>query len=354
MMTVTIIHLHKIDLNTVYVFNIKLIYFTLGGKTMFKKISFGTTDAQEKLASLKGKYVLTEGMSVEEANDTLEKVIFALNIYEKAPKYVLTRAMYPETGAFEEARFVVRPASKAALEVSEMKRVFAIQAGVDFFDRFIKEMAIWFDEYDYYYKLNANVTELNEKVEALATEAEIPFSVKFGVGTGIIDVSNDSIVIGLTVDTVLNLEKLPLFDEAFADRANLYGEKVVEAMKACTTPWDMLKTRNTFTKDIDIVSRKSIVKLMRKVVNRNLKFVRVGTGYVDADNYFTIVEKTAVTPEEAEANYADAIIVDNTNISKVEAKAGQTKIAIKFVVSPIKADGELVDVSLEDVLAEVE
>lgn len=320
---------------------------------MFKKVDFGSTDAQVKLASLQGKFVLTEGMSVAEANDMLEKVIFALNIHEEAPRYVLTRAMYPETGVFEEARFVVRPASKATLEVSEMKKVFAIQAGPDFYDRFIKEMAVWFDEYDYYNKLDANVKELNAKVAEIVEKEEIPFTVKFSLGSDIVDVSNDSIVIGLTVDTVLNLANIPLFDDTLEGRSERYAEIVAEAFKACATPWDIFKVRNTFTKDLNIVSRRSIVKLMRKVVNRNLKFVRVGVGYVDTDNYFAIVEKKAVTPDEAKA-IEGATIVENANISKVEAKAGQTEIAISFKVSPVAADGTLVDVTLEDVLAEVE
>jgi hypothetical protein len=320
---------------------------------MFKKTSFSSTDAQETLASLEGKYVLEAGTDVKTANDILEKVIFALNIYADAPKYVLTRAMYPETGTFEEARFVVRPAAKSALEVSEMKKVLAIPADEKFFDKFIKEMAIWFDEYAYFAKLDENVKELNAKVAEITEGEDIPFGVKFTVGSDIVEVSDTDITIGLTVDTVLNLASVPLFDENFPERAVKYGEGVVETLKSCVRPWDLLKTKSTFTKDLNLGSRRSIVKLMRKVVNRNLAFVRVGTGYVDTDNYFAIVEKVAITPEEA-VDFEGAKITENDKISKVEAKAGKTQIATYFKVSPITEKGEPVEVGLDDVLAEVE
>lgn len=318
---------------------------------MYKKTSFDSSEAQQTLASLEGKYVLAEGTDVADANDMLEKVIFSLNIHEGAPKYVLTRAMYPEKGPLEEARFVVRPASNAALGVSKMKRMFTLLADEKFFDKFIKEMAIWFDEYAYYAKLDENVKELNEKVSALATEAEIPFDVRFTVGTGVDDVSDDSITIGLATDTVLDLSTLPLFDENFEGRVEKYNEMIVDTLRACAKPWDIFKTKTTFTKDLGICSRRSVIKLIRKVVNRNLKFVRVGTGYVDADNYFAVISKTAVTPEEAEV-LEGALIVDNDAISKIESKTGKTKIAIEFKVSPIDEDGKSVDVSLEDALAD--
>lgn len=320
---------------------------------MFKKTSFSSTEAQETLASLEGKYVLEAGTDVKTANDVLEKVIFALNICEGAPKYVLTRAMYPETGTFEEARFVVRPAAKSALKVSEMKKVFVIPADAKFYDKFIKEMAVWFDEYAYFAKLNENVEELNAKIAEITAEEDIPFSVDFTVGSDIIEVSDKAITVGLTVDTVRNLADIPLFDENFPERAVKYGEGIVDTLKSCVRPWDLFKTKSTFTRDLNLGSRRSIIKLMRKVVNRNLAFVRVGTGYVDTDNYFAVVEKVAITPDEV-ANYEGAKIVENDKISKVEAKTGKTKIAIFFKVSPITEKGEPVDVSLEDVLAEVE
>lgn len=320
---------------------------------MNKKTSFGATKAQEVLASLEGKYVLEEGTDVKVANDILEKVIFALNICEGAPKYVLTRAMYPETGTFTEARFVVRPAAKAALSVAEMKKVFAIQADAKFYDKFIKEMAIWFDEYAYYKMLDENVAELNAKMTEITADEELPFDVKFTVGSDVEDITDKSITVGLTVDTVCNLSTLPLFDENIPVRAEQYGLGVVSYLKSCVKPWDIFKKSSVFTKDLGLSNKRSIIKPIRKIVNRNLKYVRVGTGYVDADNYFAVIEKVAITPEEVEA-YEGAVILDNENVSKVEAKAGKTKIAAFFKISPIDEKGNSVDIGLEDVLAEVE
>ena len=318
---------------------------------MFKKESFDVCLAQEKLASLEGRFKFAAGTSVDEANDTLGQVIFALKMHEAAPQFVITRALYPENGPVEDARFVVRPAAKYALGVRDMKKVFAIKADERFYDKFIKEMAIWFDEYEYFSKLDANITELNETIDNIVEAHQLGFNLSFTLGEGLLDISDTSVTVGLSDEVIRNMVRLPLFDEFSEGRRSLYSEKVVEAIKACNKPYDIVHVKTTFTKDLDIYSRKSAVKLIRKIVSRNLNFVRVGVGYVDTENYFAVIEKIPVTDAEAAA-LTNTYIIDNVNITSAEAKAGKTKIAISYRVSPFApATGESIDIPLEEVIA---
>lgn len=148
---------------------------------MYQKVDFGSTAAQEKLATLYGQFEFPEGGKIEDVNNLLEKVIFSLQIHGEAPKYVLTRALYDngDNETLQSARFVARPSTSHELHVAELKKPFTITAGADFFDNFIREMAIFFDQYHYHAQLQENVDALNSAVSEVSEANEIPFSVSF-------------------------------------------------------------------------------------------------------------------------------------------------------------------------------
>lgn len=318
---------------------------------MYNTKSFGLAEAQAKLSEIKGRFQLNQGAQVAEVNDILEKVIFALNVYEVAPKFVLTRALYDDKGVLVNARFVVRPSAKHTLKVRDMKKTFAVNAGPDFFDKFIQNMAEWFDEYARFARLESNVTELNAVVAKVVEENEIPFAVEFSLGDGLVDVTDSSVVVGLHEDVVMKLGTLPLFDENVESRQIAYKAKIAETLKECVRPYDIVKTKSQVTKDLDIYSRRAVVKLIRQIVNRKAEYVREGIGYVETAETFAVVEKVTATEEAAAQVDAEAFVMSNNNMTASDKKKGENKLIVTFRVSPFnKETGVPVQVGLADLM----
>lgn len=321
---------------------------------MFQKNSFSVVAAREILASIKGNVEYPESGNITDINNALEKVIFGLNVHKDAPNYVLTRALYDngDGETLQSARFVVRPAVRDALEVDDLKKVFVVTAGPDFFDKFIDDMAEWFDMYQYYKQLQTNVDELNTIVAEAIEENEIPFDIKFSFGDGLVDASDNHAVVGLPAEVIEDLSTLPLFDTDMESRVEGYKSRLVDTLKECTKAYDIVKVKSSVTKDLDIYSRKALHKLIRQFVNRKIDFVRTGTGYVDTDEYFAVIDKVAVTEAElAELDVTDALVIDNEGASAKEKEAGKTKIVVSYRISPfIKKDGVPTEVKLSEVI----
>lgn len=321
---------------------------------MFQKEAFGSTSAQEKLATLQGDFVFPESESISEVNDILEKVRFSLQIHGEAPKYVLTRSMYDngDGETLQSARFVVRPAVSHVLKHEDLKKTFTINAGADFFDKFIQEMAVWFDVYQYNAQLQVNTDALNEVVSAIIIENEIPFTVEFANGEGLIDATDTHAVIGISPAVIEGLSELPLFDENMESRREGYKARILETLKEVTKPYEIVKVKSNVTRDLGIYSRRALNKLVRQFVSRNADFVRVGVGYVDKENYFAVVEKVAVTEEElANLDVTNAVVLDNADASAKEKEAGKTKIVVTYRISPfLKENGIATDVALSEVI----
>lgn len=317
---------------------------------MYKKSSFGSTEAQAKLASLIGQFEFPASGDIAEVNDILEKAIFALNLHGAAPKFVLKRALY-DTGdqhTLQTANFVVSPAAGYKLAVAELKKNFMIVAGEDFFNKFVKEMAVFFDEYQYHKQLQDNVDDLNAIVADLIAENEIPYSLKFSLGDGILDATDDSAVLGLSAEVIEDLGDLPLFDEEIESRSEGYKSRILETLKSVSKPFEIVKVKTPIVKDLDIYNRRLLHKLIRKFVSRKSEFQRVGVGYVEGDDWFAVVEKDAVTVAELDSlDVSNAVVVENEGLTKKEKEEGKTKVVVTFKISPFnKETGAPVDISI--------
>lgn len=323
---------------------------------MFKRSDFANVQgAKEKLSQLKGQFKFPKNGDISEINDLLEKVIFSFNMYGKIPKYVLTRALYPTQDGGNElqyARFVVRPSVNYDLFVVDMKKTFQIPAGKDFFDRFIDEMIAWFDEYNYYRQLQTNIEALNQVFDEIVTENNIPFRVQFSLGSGLLDASDTHAVVGLDEEVVKDLSSLPLFDE-MEIRRDAYKARITETLLLCQKPYSIVKVKSQVTKDLGIYSRKTLSKMIRDFVNRRIEFVRTGVGYVETEDYFAVIEKVAVSEQEAASLQGnDVLVIDNPNPTEKEKEAGKIKIAVTYKISPFaKEDGTPVDVELQKLVS---
>ena len=321
---------------------------------MYSKKEFGSCEAQLKLAELKGKFVLEEGATCEQVKEAIDKVMFATKIYTGAPAYVMSKALYgDDNDVFTSARFIIRPSSSAVLTVDEVRSTFVINAEETFFDKLITKVAEWFDQYNEYAKLEDNLVALNTEVKEICAEREItPVNkVTFTLGEGIVDLDANTVVVGLSADVVKNIGELPLFNVLVESKRENYRETIADAIAECNNAYEFVKVKNVFTKDLGTYARRSVHKLMRDVVNRNIEHVRVGVGYYETDDVFAVVEKVAIKDGDEVAD--GTLVVENAKISSAEVKKGLTKIAVVYKVAPFnKTTLEAVDVDLATIIAE--
>lgn len=321
---------------------------------MYNKREFNVTHAVDTLAPLVGNFPYVEGSTTEEVNNTLEQVIFALNINADSAQPIITRALYDENndGVLTKAKFTFKPSSRDALAVNGVHAELLLPAGENFYSRFIEHYAAWQDKYEYFRRLQVNVDALNEVVRDIVAEQGLPFDLEFAVGPELIDATDSAAIVGLSEETVRTLSTLALFDGSWAERQAAYRERFVELLTSVTRPFEIVKQKTQITADLGIYSRRGLHKLIRAFVSRKLEFTRIGEGYVDTDSYFAVVQKVAATPEEIEA-YEEGtfVVLENDNANVREKEAGKTKILVSYRVAPFdKETGEPVDVALEDIL----
>jgi hypothetical protein len=322
---------------------------------LYNANEFGASPAKEALEKLKGKFEFPADGNIQVINDRLEEVRFAMRTYGRAPKYVISRSLYPtveNADVLSKATFTVRPAVKSKLEVADLDHKITLFPGEDFFDRFIDEMADWFDNYRYHFQLQTNLDALNGEVSQIIVDNEIPFSLTFSLGTGLIDATDAHAVVGMSDDVIIKLSTLSLFDTDLPTRAEGYRNSIIETLKVCTRPYEIVKVKTPVTKALGIYSRRAVSKLMREFVSRKINFVRVGTGYVETEEYFAVIDKNALTEEEVAQLDPDQISVEeNKNASVKEKEAGKTKIVSVYRISPFsKQDGTPQEFSFTELL----
>ena len=171
----------------------------------------------------------------------------------------------------------------------------------------------------------------------------------FSLGEGITDISDDSVTLGLDMETIFNIPRLGFFIEDEYWRLK-YIKNFVNILKDCNRPYDIVKIKSDFTKELNIYSRKSINKLLRKFVSRKIDFVRVGVGYAENENSFALIERVAMTPEEvSNLDIDEIILMDNDKPTTIEKKKGLTKIVTRYKLTPFeKKTNVMLDIPLKE------
>ncbi len=297
------------------------------------------------------KYKDMDSSNLDEVNKILDRIVLDFDTSEISPNIILTRALYADekTGDFQKGKFVVRPTIKYNLSIIDVKLSFVIINSKDFFKTFINYIIDWVLTYTLYSELQDNLALLNETVFNILKEHNSPYTVSFSLGEGITDISEDSIELGLSSEVIGSIPNLAFFstDDFWKQR---YIEKFLNVLKECNRPYDIVKIKSDFTKELNIYNRKSINKLLRKFVSRKIDYVRVGVGYAETEDCFALIERIAVS-EDMVDNYDidDIIIVDNDNPTTAEKKKGLTKIITKYKLMPFeKKTNILIDIGLRD------
>lgn len=310
-------------------------------------------DIKTDMEYLREKYKNLYLKDIVEVNKELDNILLEFNAYEKAPKFILTRALYPNENEqiFEKGKFVVRPAVRYLLDIKDMKTSFILVNNSDFFVSFIDSLIEWIKEYNYYIVLGYNLEVLNKAINEILQAYENSFKIRFSLGEGIIDIGNNYIELGLSAEKILSINELGLFSEDVYWREK-YIEKFLNVLIECSCPYDIVKIKSDITYELGIYNRKSINKLLRKFVSRRIDYVRVGVGYSEDESSFALIEKIAITPKEAyNFDLDEVMLLDNENPTVQEIKKGLTKIVIQYKLNPFEKKTNIVlDIPLREYL----
>lgn len=306
------------------------------------------TKAVEALKNLKEQYKY-EGEALPVVQERVNDLIQSAQGSGFVPQLVVHSSWSTDdNGKFTEAAFTVRPTAKVCADAKNYKDSFHIVVTDKFYAHFVSYLALWADNYMLHSKYHANLNLLETVVAEALEAAEVPFKVHFKIGSGVLDVSDTEITFGISMPVIENLATSDLFYTLIPGNLEVVRAGFAEAIKGCAKPIDMVKLNNYILKSLGVYSRKSYKSLIRDNVTRKVEFSRVGTSYIDTPDYFAVIEKTAITPEDAAA-LTDAYVVENTTATSAEKAAGKTKVLVAFKVSPFNADGASVDVDIKSV-----
>lgn len=276
---------------------------------------------------------------------------------EYCPEFILGYSFFNSSleKTFDTIKLTIRPSIKYNLKCEEMKYSFVLVNNENIINDLINNLILWIADYNYYSYLDGNIQKLNDVVwDIMSNIEDVNWTMTFNIGDGILDISDNSIVLGVSDTNIINLDNIGLFSNDDYWR-NLYIEKFKNTLKECNRPYDIVKSKSDFSMDLGIYNRKSISKLIRKFIKRRIECVRVGVGYLENSYNFALIEKKAISDKELEkCSFGDDyIVLDNNSPTVAEKKAGLNKILVVYRLMPFeKKTNEYLDIRLNEYLRE--
>lgn len=315
---------------------------------MYKPVDFENELDVSSIMAACEKYTYT-GEPLEEVQNRVNDIIAISRRSCVLPDVVIHSTWFTnDKEEFIEASFTVRLSLRQGSPV-EHKTTFTVNADTNFYQRFGGNLAKWATEYWKLEKYTANLIELQDVFNEILNNVDAGFRINFKIGTGVIDVADTEITLGISQQVLETLATSDLFYSYIPGNVEAVRARVGEALKSCAKPIEVTKLNYYIFKELGIYSRKLYKGLVRATVNRKLDYSRVGDSYVDTPEYFAVVRKTAVTESELLKFSEDTFIIDNVNASKAELEAEKTKIAIYYKVSPFSKDNTAVDIDIRDI-----
>ena len=296
--------------------------------------------------------------NVEETLKFIEILELELLSNEYCPEFILNHSFFStdenSVNDFDTCKITIRPSVKYVLKSNELKSTFVIVRSDLFTKELIDNLVYWVSDYNYYSYLDSNIDKLNEVIkEILSTVDENHWGLSFNIGDGILDISDNHIVLGISDLTALNIPNLTLFSEDAYWR-NLYIDSFKNMLKDCNRPYDVVKAKTEFTDDLCIYNRKSINKLIRKFVKRRIECVRVGIGYFENKDVFAVIEKVPISDNDINKLNLELNtfkVIDNDNPSVVEKKDKLNKILVTYKLMPFeKKTNTFLEIPLIDLI----
>lgn len=259
------------------------------------------SSTREKIAKVTELCKVTPDMSVDAVNDAVANAVSYITINAGGPEAVVKfqlRLSDDETKVTA-IEFSVKISKKERVEDIKKKK-FNVLVTEHTIETMADDFAVWFDDVTEYVELSHDVNELNAIVAEIVEEKAIDFSVKFVVSDNKIEEISDTFIeVGITREVAKKIKKLPVFDAPDESIKENYKVIIADTLKACARPFDIFQSKSVFARDLDLYTRVTIAKLIRKTCSKQAKNIRDGYGYVDTDGIFALVDRYFVSKAEA-------------------------------------------------------
>lgn len=284
---------------------------------------------------------------VEEVLEKIDKAIEEVKKEEREVEFIVTKVIHEGEEGVRLGKFTVRERRvKKGEEKIGYKSSFSVLKTPSFYEDIKEGVRSWIKEYKKREELKKKLSKLNKDIEEIIEEEGIRYKIEFVYGD-LLEYSTDTYVkIGLKESVINNIESLPLYDRVEV-RARSYREEVKDVLKTLDKPYELVKTKSVFTKDLGIYTRKSLYKLIRGFTRRQIGRVRLGEGYVQKGEIFGVIEKVGLKEKEEGYEYIEEIKEER------EKEKGIKYIGYRYTISPINKElGYAEEMSIEEALEE--
>ena len=268
-----------------------------GGKRMYTK--------EEMFVSVKGvlaNAVQTVDFSnANKANEVYNGVVNVLHearLLPNVPDFISVITIRSIGDDIESVKVTLKTRVKDMVGGSNLKSTTVIPMTPAFKDLLVTYVENWIDDYFLARKANVNVQLLNSVVEPLCGDIKVSFA--YSNNTPIVDITNKSIVLGVSAEALSELSTMELFSniEYVQYRAK---EVMMSTLQGLTIPQEVLTVKNRSLKQLGVTTRKGVAKLLKKVYKKNIKDMAEAMDRENAKKGETAVSESPVCSFE----YAD-------------------------------------------------
>lgn len=218
------------------------------------------------------------------------------------PKYLTSFKTYDLDGKLSKVVITIKSKLKDTIKY---KKEFTVEVGKTFMEDFSKAHIDAIFEMYYRYEANANLEEVNECINKICVENNIPYTFGFTLSDGkeyITYIDNDKVIFNASLEAALEVSKQGLFqsgDDYFDLVRDLQIEKLVGVLSATQTTTQLIKANvgiiNTL---IGYTTKKRADRLIRATYHKKAEYfdrVKSGFGYYEKEEgdttIFSILEK---------------------------------------------------------------
>lgn len=283
-------------------------------------------------------YKITPDMSVEAIKETVAQIIQFITLQVSYPQAVVrnTLRLTADETKVVAIEFGVRISKKSGLPDLKRKR-FNVLVTDCTTSTIVRDFIAWYEDVCRYADMSVKVQALNDLMTEIEVGADIDFSLRFAYADQkIVDVSDDSIVIGLSAQAIDRITEVACATDGNARTEN-YLNMVIDTLKACNRPMDILGVNTVFTKHLELKTRVQVCNLLKKTCSKQAKNIRDGVGYIDVDGIFAIVTRYFVSEAEGAELINKLGEPAHVEMKKSTSKklADKVKVLTYYKLSPI-------------------
>lgn len=251
----------------------------------------------ECLNALKTAYTYKEDATADFVDKLMHCIAHDLQIMDVFPAHVLRSSIYSDATGGISVRIFLQPSKKAEYSGKAAKLDCVLVYDTLFMGNLVQFFSLWVSNYWKLVKLQQNINILNDTVATLISEAGVGYELSFALGDGVLDISDDHLLFGVSA-IAENLSENPLFfpaeDECNKIRQQRYRDAVITTLKSVPSPLHLLKSKSMFCEDMGLYTMRMPNLVIRQNVRRKAQNITSGIGYIDTDDVFMLVkaEKT--------------------------------------------------------------